>query len=68
MIRVALQEVLNQRGITQTQLAEMSGVRRARINELCREEVQRLELAHVESICRALDVSPWDWIIWSKEC
>jgi len=67
MIKMRLQDVLDGRQITQSQLAQMSGVRRARINEICLDRVERLELSHVNAICNALNVPPWIWIIWTRD-
>lgn len=67
LIKVRLKELLNIRGITQTELSSMSGVRRARINEICSSNVKRLELDHINAICVALDVKPWEWIVWEPE-
>jgi putative transcriptional regulator len=67
VIRLRLDEVLKEKGISQSELSEMSGVRRARINRICNRDVDRLELAHIDAICRALDVGPWEWIVWTKD-
>ncbi|MCF8565000.1 helix-turn-helix transcriptional regulator [Alicyclobacillus tolerans] len=67
MIEIKLQCILDQQHITQAQLAEMSGVRRARINEMCRDKVERLQISHVDAICQALNVPPWEWIVWTRD-
>jgi putative transcriptional regulator len=67
VIKICLKELLEQQGLSQSQLSELSGVRRARINQMCNGDVERLELEHIEKICKALKVKPWDWIVWTDE-
>ncbi|WAH39510.1 helix-turn-helix domain-containing protein [Alicyclobacillus dauci] len=67
MIRLELQRILDKQGLTQTALAETSGVRQARISHICRGYVERLELKHIDAICKALDVEPWEWIMYEKD-
>lgn len=66
MIRLELQQLINELGITQLRLSEMSGVRQARISQICSGKVRRLELEHVDAICNALSVEPSTWIVWGK--
>jgi DNA-binding Xre family transcriptional regulator len=67
MIKLELQRLLNERKMTQTQLAELSGVRQARISHICKGYVERLELKHIDAICNALKVEPWQWIVWTPD-
>lgn len=55
-IRVKLDEVLTARGITQTQLSEMSGVRQAAISEMTRNVREQLSLRNLERIADALNI------------
>lgn len=64
MITLRLQEILQERGISQRALSDLSGVRQTRISQMCRNYVDRLELDHVDAICTALGVRPWEWIVY----
>lgn len=64
-IKLELQEILQDRGMSQRQLAEVSGVRQERISQICRGFVDRLELDHIDAICNALDIYPWEWIVYT---
>jgi putative transcriptional regulator len=66
-IEIQLNEILQAKGMTQKQLAEMTGIRPARISQICRGFVDRLELDHITKICDALQVSPWTWIVYTSE-
>jgi transcriptional regulator with XRE-family HTH domain len=55
-IKIKLKEVLKNRGITQKQLEEMSGVPQARISKLCSEDRQEVNLLMLEKIADALDI------------
>ena len=67
MIRLELQKLLDDRNMKQRELSRLSGVRQARIGQICKGYVDRLELDHVDAICNVLDVSPCDWIVWDKD-
>jgi putative transcriptional regulator len=67
MIKLRLDEVLKEKGVSQSELSDLSGVRRARINRICNRDVDRLELKHINAICNALDVPPQEWIVWKKD-
>jgi len=68
MIKIELNRLLREKKISQSELAALSGVRRARINELCHEKnIARLETKHIDAICNALDVEPWEWIVWKMD-
>jgi putative transcriptional regulator len=66
-LTIELQEILDAKGITQTKLAEMTGIRPARISQICRGFIDRIELDHIVKICDALEVSPWTWIVYTSE-
>jgi putative transcriptional regulator len=67
MIRIELQRLLDEHGMSQRDLAELSGVRQARISQICKGYVDRLELKHVDKICNALNEPPERWIVWMKD-
>lgn len=50
-------EAIKKRGLTQKQVAEMTGLRPAAISQLARGFVDRLTLDHVAKIARALEIT-----------
>ncbi|UKS27378.1 helix-turn-helix transcriptional regulator [Paenibacillus sp. HWE-109] len=55
-IRVRLRDVLHSKQISQRQLAELTGFRPATINSLCRDNVSRIYLHTLATICNVLQV------------
>ncbi|WP_311079760.1 helix-turn-helix transcriptional regulator [Paenibacillus polymyxa] len=55
-IRLRLNEVMAQRGLTQTQLAELSGVRQAAISEMSRNIREQINLKTLVKIADALEI------------
>lgn len=55
-IRLRLNEVMTQRGLTQTQLAELSGVRQAAISEMSRNIREQINLKTLLKIADALEI------------
>ncbi|KIL40452.1 transcriptional regulator [Gordoniibacillus kamchatkensis] len=55
-IKVRLQEILDERGISQRQLALMVNMRPGTINALCRGTTDRIYISTLEDICRALNI------------
>ena len=55
MIRILLSTKLGEKRLTQADLARKTGIRAATINELYNELADRVNLAHLELICEALD-------------
>lgn len=55
-IKIRLKEVLKNRGITQKQLEEMSGVPQARISKLCSDDRKEVNLYMLEKIADALGI------------
>jgi putative transcriptional regulator len=55
-IKVKLIEILEQKGISQRELARMTGLRPNTVNHLCSGEVDRVYLETLEKVCKALDV------------
>lgn len=56
ILRVKLKEVLKERGITQMQLVEMTGLRSAAVSELVNNQRQSIKKEHIEKIAQALDL------------
>lgn len=66
-ITLRLQELLDAKGWTQKQLAETTGLRPARISQICKGFVDRLELDHIIKICDALQVTPEAWMVYTSD-
>lgn len=62
MIRIHLSAILGEKRMTQTDLAEKTGVRVATINDLYHEFAVRVNLDDLEQICLVLDVDLHDLI------
>ncbi|MET3683659.1 DNA-binding Xre family transcriptional regulator [Alkalibacillus flavidus] len=56
-VRVRLKTLLEARGMTQTDLVELTGLRHATISNLARERYDRVQLEHLAIIATALDVT-----------
>lgn len=63
MIRVLLSARLGEKRLTQADLARMTGIRPATINELYHEIADRVSLEHLDLICEALNCDLSDLII-----
>lgn len=55
-INIRLKQLLNERGITQLQLSQSTGIRPNAISNLCRNYVDRLTIDHLERICTELKI------------
>ncbi|ALP38271.1 XRE family transcriptional regulator [Paenibacillus sp. 28ISP30-2] len=55
-IRIKLKQVLKEKGITQKQLEELSGVSQARISKLSSDDRQEVNLLMLEKIAHALEI------------
>lgn len=55
-IKIRLQELLDERNISQRQLALMVDMRPGIINALCRGTTDRIYISTLEQICKALNV------------
>jgi len=54
-IIIKLGELLEQRGISQHELSRRTGIRQPSINEMCRNQTQRIPLDNLAKICEILD-------------
>ena len=48
---------MQERGLTQQQLADMSGVRQATISQLCRGNIERLHIPTLEKVAAAMGIT-----------
>ncbi|MEC1789518.1 helix-turn-helix domain-containing protein [Schinkia azotoformans] len=66
-IELRIKEALEHKGMTQKQLAEVTGIRPAAISSLVRCYVERLNLDHLERIAKALEIDDINELItWKK--
>ncbi|OFS52254.1 hypothetical protein HMPREF2873_05250 [Staphylococcus sp. HMSC075H09] len=54
MIIFHLQEILNKEGLSQNQFSKLSGVRPNTVNNICKNNLKRLELSTLEKIMETL--------------
>ena len=62
-MRIKLKEVMEQRGITQLKLSEITGVRQAAISEIVNNRRDTINKAHLETICKALEIVDFNEIL-----
>ena len=60
MIKIHLSKLLGERRITQAELANRTNIRPATINEMYHELIERINLEHLNSICKVLDIEVED--------
>lgn len=56
-VKIHLSELLGKRKMTQAELARKTGIRPNTINEMYWELIERVNLNHIEMICKTLDCS-----------
>ncbi|MED0738802.1 helix-turn-helix domain-containing protein [Aneurinibacillus thermoaerophilus] len=61
-VYIKLRQILEQKGISQRELARMTGLRASTINHLCSEKVDRVYLETLELICKTLHIRIEDLI------
>jgi len=66
-MRIKLKEVMEERELTQSKLAEMTGIRQAAISEIVNNRRDTINKAHLETICKALGIIDFNEILeWDK--
>ena len=55
-ITIKLKEILKERDLSQRELARMTGLRPNTINHLCSDNVDRVYLSTLETVCKVLDI------------
>lgn len=60
MVKLKLRELLQERNMTQKQLAEMTNTRAATISAICNETSKMVNLELLDKICHALDCEVGD--------
>ena len=66
-IRIALQELLDQKNMTQHQLAKLTGIPQPAINLMCLNKSVRFPLDRLAKICEVLDCNVNDVLVLEKE-
>lgn len=62
-MRVKLKEIMEERGLTQLKLSEMTGIRQAAISEMANNRRDTINKAHLETICKALKITDFNEIL-----
>jgi len=60
MINIKAAEIMGKRRITKKQLADATGIRPATISLLWHGTTQRLDIDHLNALCRVLECQPGD--------
>jgi putative transcriptional regulator len=55
-ISVKLKKILKERDLSQRELARMTGLRPNTISHLCSDNVDRVYLSTIETVCKVLDI------------
>lgn len=55
-IRLKLKEILDERHISQSQLANMTGIRQGTISDIVRGNRDGVNFEHLSKICKALEI------------
>lgn len=63
---IRLKEYIEEKGISQRKLAAITGIRFATINEMCRQNMNYIQVDNIAVICQALECAPWDFITYEK--
>lgn len=66
-IIVKLQEILDQRNMSQRELARLTGLRPNTISHLCSSQVDRVHLSTFETICKTLDIELHELLVLEGE-
>lgn len=62
-IRIRLKELLNERGITQKELAKKTSIRESTISEICRNSKTTMNFKHITKIAEVLEIKDISEII-----
>lgn len=70
MIKIHLSKLLGERRMSQKRLSELTDIRRATINEMYHELVERVNLDYLSKICQVLNIRIEDLLEYvpDKEC
>ncbi|ADU30373.1 helix-turn-helix domain-containing protein [Evansella cellulosilytica] len=54
-VLIKLDKILNERDMSQHELSRLTGIRQPSVNEMCRNQTQRLPLDNLAKICEVLE-------------
>ncbi len=60
MIRIKLSDMLGKHKMTQKSLSDATGIRPATISKMYYEEIKRIEIAQIDSLCKTFQCSVED--------
>ena len=67
-LKITLRELLNEKGITQKELSDRTGIRPATISELVNNQRLSIHKKHIEVIANELNVTDISDLIVLEEC
>ena len=67
MIKCKLKVLLAEHDISQTDLAERTGIRQATISDICTGKAKHIPIAVLDSLCKYFDCQPSDIFIYKKD-
>lgn len=67
MIKIHLSKLLGERRMTQAELSNKTNIRPATINEMYHELIERINLEHLNRICRVLNVGIYEILEYVPE-
>jgi putative transcriptional regulator len=66
-IRIKLDQILLERKLTLTELAERMGITLANLSVLKTNKARAIRFSTLEALCRELDCQPGDLLEWTSE-
>lgn len=60
MIKIKISELLGKHKMTQKSLAELANIRPATVSKMYYEEIKRLDIKHINNICKTFDCNVSD--------
>lgn len=66
-VKLRLKEILEERGMSQRELARIMNIRPTTISDLCNNKVKGVYFDTLERICKALDVDLHDIIVMKDD-
>lgn len=67
MIKIHLSKILGEKRITQKELADKTGIRPATIHEIYHELIDRINLDHLNKICKVLNIKVDDVLEYTPD-
>lgn len=66
MIVIRVGEQMAKHKMNQTQLSELTGIRKNTISDLWHGKTKRIEIEHIDKLCNALECTPNDLFEYTK--